>query len=280
MICSTLADSRNKLWIDRRWVGLQFVATVRKTMSIGCSRAIFPPRSPLERRSALRLKTGPVEVIPAEQRTSLPGTGLGRGGEIPISQNDPQGRQAAEPFFEVRTPSGWPPMPPCCTDAEGRYVSTLNGTALAARHSPAAATSAKALSTMITLLHEYRRTGHGRPKRLLKGLDASVNSLLGAYRRRGQILNELRRDAEKIDAEAPVFAALSEHHLRERVMEFRQKFRRGGRGVNDLTLSALAAIREVADRETGLRPFVVQLMGALASTAVCLRKWPRAKGKL
>src|SRR5262245_27748641 len=102
---------------------------------------------------------------------------------------------------------------------------------------------------MITPTHEYRRVGHYRPARLLKGLDALLNRTIGFYRRRGQILRDLRRDAEKIDAQAAAFSALSEHHLRERLTEFREKFRRGGRRLNELTLPALAAIREVADRE-------------------------------
>ena len=132
---------------------------------------------------------------------------------------------------------------------------------------------------MITPTLEYRRTGHHQPKRLLKGLDATVNSVLGAYHRRGQILGELRREAEKIDAQAALFSALSEHHLRERLVDFRGKFRRGGRGVKDLTLPALAAIREVADRELGLRPFVVQLMGALALHRGYLAEMATGEGK-
>ncbi len=132
---------------------------------------------------------------------------------------------------------------------------------------------------MITPTHEYRRTGHRQPKRLLKGLDATVNGFLGVYHRRHHILTELRRDAERIDAQAPVFAALSEHHLRERLLEFREKFRRGGRGLNALVLPALAAIREVADREIGLRPFVVQLMGALALHRGYLAEMATGEGK-
>ena len=44
-----------------------------------------------------------LRVIPAEQRV-LPSAALGwaAGGEIPTAPDDPQGRRAAEPFFQVR----------------------------------------------------------------------------------------------------------------------------------------------------------------------------------
>lgn len=59
----------------------------------------------LNGQAHISLKAGQLHVIPAEQR-NLPSAALGwaAGGEVPISQNDPQGTQAAEPFFEVRTP--------------------------------------------------------------------------------------------------------------------------------------------------------------------------------
>ena len=44
-----------------------------------------------------------IQVIPAGQ-SILPSAALGwlGGGEMPVAQNDPEGRKASEPFFEVR----------------------------------------------------------------------------------------------------------------------------------------------------------------------------------
>ena len=132
---------------------------------------------------------------------------------------------------------------------------------------------------MITPTHEYRRTGHYEPTRLLKGFDATINGLIGTYQRRHYVLKVLRRDADEIDSQAATISKLSDHHLRERLFEFRDKFRRGGRNVNAVVLPALAAIREVADRQLGLRPFRVQLMGALALHRGYLAEMATGEGK-
>ena len=132
---------------------------------------------------------------------------------------------------------------------------------------------------MITPTAEYFRTFHRGPERLLKGLDAKVHGVIGSYRRRPGVLQTLRRDAERIDAQAKDFADLSDHVLRERLREFRERIRRGGRNQESLIPPALAAIREAADRRIGLRPFTVQLMGALALQRGFLAEMATGEGK-
>ena len=116
---------------------------------------------------------------------------------------------------------------------------------------------------MNTPSQDYRRTGHRRPKELLKGLDARVNAVIGMYKRRGHILALLKKDAESIDALDNRFKDLTDHQLHEKLMEFREAFRRGGECQAEVLFPSLAAVRENAERQLGLRPFVVQLMGAL-----------------
>ena len=132
---------------------------------------------------------------------------------------------------------------------------------------------------MITPTQEYRRTGHRRPGRLLKGLDATVNAVTGRYHRRASIAAQLALDAAQVDALAAEFKALSSHHLRERLLEFRAQFRRGGKAAAVALLPALAAIREASHRELGLRPFPVQLMGALALHRGQLAEMATGEGK-
>ncbi len=73
----------------------------------------------------------------------------------------------------------------------------------------------------------------------------------------------LRADAQLVDAMAPNIRGLSEASLAAAIAEAREPFIRGK--VDDAgTRRALALIREVARRETGEEPFVVQLMAALA----------------
>ena len=132
---------------------------------------------------------------------------------------------------------------------------------------------------MITPSQEYRRTGHAKPAAPLKGLDAAVNSMIGRYRRRASAGRQLHREAEQIDALAPEFKELTSHHLQQRLREFRDQFRRGGRAAEACLVPALAAIREAADRQLGLRPFNVQLMGALALHRGLLAEMATGEGK-
>ncbi len=131
----------------------------------------------------------------------------------------------------------------------------------------------------LTPTDEYRRLAHERPAKLYKGIDARVNSVIGLYRRRGHVLAELFADAQKIDAQSSQWSDLSDHLLRQRLSELRVRFRRGGRGSEGLELEALAAIREVSERQVGLRPFVVQLAGALALARGCLAEMATGEGK-
>ena len=132
---------------------------------------------------------------------------------------------------------------------------------------------------MITPTQEYRRTSHHLPKPLLKGLDGRVHSLVGIYQRRRAVLDQLRRDAEQVDALSPTVVNLSDHGLREKLREYRGAFRRGGRAQAQFLFPALAAIREAAHRQTGLHPFLVQLMGALALSKGYLAEMATGEGK-
>lgn len=132
---------------------------------------------------------------------------------------------------------------------------------------------------MPTPTQSYRRVGFRSPPKLLKGLDARVNAVFGRFERRGGILNRLRDQAEQVDAQTPDCVSLDDFHLHERLMSFRERFRRGGKDVPALLVPALAAIREAADRKLGLRPFNVQLMGTLALQRGCLAEMATGEGK-
>jgi len=132
---------------------------------------------------------------------------------------------------------------------------------------------------VITPTTDYRRTRFHRPEPLLKGLDAQAHGMMGLFRRRAGILRRLRADADRVEADAAACHALSNHHLQERLLRFRDHIRRGGREADPHILPALAAIREAADRQLGLRPFGVQLMGALAMHRGYLAEMATGEGK-
>jgi preprotein translocase subunit SecA len=130
-----------------------------------------------------------------------------------------------------------------------------------------------------TPTEEYRRLGYRFPPRLPKGLDALVSRGVGYYQRRDGLLSGLREEAGKIDAQASDWKDLPDHQLHLRLMEFREKFRRGGKGVETLVLTAFAAIREAAHRQLRMHPFVVQMMGALALHRGYLAEMATGEGK-
>lgn len=132
---------------------------------------------------------------------------------------------------------------------------------------------------MIAPAQDYQRTRYRLPSKPLQGADAALNRLIGHYQRRPQIAERLRQDAEAINALAPEFLELSDGMLHQRLMELREKFHRGGSSVEGHLRPALAAIREASSRKLGMRPFLVQIMGALALYRGYLAEMATGEGK-
>ncbi len=126
---------------------------------------------------------------------------------------------------------------------------------------------------------DYRRTGHRVPERPHQGLDAAVNWCIGRYRRRSTGLRDLLARGLLVEAQAATFAPLDDHHLQEKLLEFRDSFRREPAPDDALLLPALAAVREAAARCVGLRAFPVQLSGALALHHGWLAEMATGEGK-
>ncbi len=124
---------------------------------------------------------------------------------------------------------------------------------------------------------DYHRSGYRPPDKPLRGADAALNTLIGRYRRGSRVIKELRRDAEAVDALAPAMLELSEGQLHQRLMGLREKFHRGGDCPH--LPDALAAIREASVRKLGMRPFLVQIMGALALHRGYLAEMATGEGK-
>jgi preprotein translocase subunit SecA len=132
---------------------------------------------------------------------------------------------------------------------------------------------------LTTPTYDYQRSDYRVPTQPLAGLDALVNGFIGKYRRRGKVLAGLLRDADAIVAQERDWREISDAELHERLMGFRDRFRRGGRQAEAIVLPALAAIREAADRKLRLRPFPVQLAGALALHRGYLAEMATGEGK-
>jgi len=111
-------------------------------------------------------------------------------------------------------------------------------------------------------LYESIRTRRRRPP-TYTGLDSLVSHAGMKLRHRGVSVGFLRREAEAIDKLAPTLRNYSDQVLNEHLRELRELFHRQ-RQDDAAVRAALGAVREVARRETGEQPYIVQLMGAMA----------------
>lgn len=115
---------------------------------------------------------------------------------------------------------------------------------------------------------------------LPKGLDAFAHRLEGVWARRaaaGRRLRDVVAGAEAAEARA---RGLAREDLAEAVRACAAVFRRrAARDIDAHLPWTLAVLRELAHRETGLRPFGVQLLGALALHRGWLAEMATGEGK-
>lgn len=135
------------------------------------------------------------------------------------------------------------------------------------------------MRAMNFLTSDYYRTAINHPKPLLSGLDARLNAFVGSVVHGPGMVGEFLAGAQEIDALAPSWKNLPDRHLRRKLMEFKEAFRRRRKNYETLIPPALAAIREAAARRVGLRPYAVQLAGALALYRGCVAEMATGEGK-
>ncbi|SFF68150.1 protein translocase subunit secA [Halobacillus alkaliphilus] len=76
-------------------------------------------------------------------------------------------------------------------------------------------------------------------------------------------LKRLDKTAEDIDALETEYEKLSDEELRQKTDEFKERYQNGEK-LDDLLVEAFAVVREGSKRVLGMRPFKVQLDGAIA----------------
>ena len=113
---------------------------------------------------------------------------------------------------------------------------------------------------------------------LPKGLDAAWDAAAGYARRMVTRRQTFLRRAERIVAKEGLFKDLTEAKLRQEALDMRELLRRGRDSAEDLD-RAFAVVREVAARQLGERPYVVQVAGALAIEAGCVAEMATGEGK-
>ena len=112
----------------------------------------------------------------------------------------------------------------------------------------------------------------------LKGLDAMANGVYGWVKNRRSVLAALKAQAERIERLEPEVQKLGSTAFGSAVAEMRD-LARLDRLEGEHLDRALALAREAAVRSLGLRPFPVQLMGALAMIGGSIAEMATGEGK-
>ena len=132
---------------------------------------------------------------------------------------------------------------------------------------------------MTTPSRDYRRTQVIAPERLTAGWDAALHGVIGRQRRAQSVATRLREMAQRIHEKAEQYRNYSDHRLKEGLAAVRERVRLG-HGDDDATIEeSLALLVQAADRAVGLRPFPVQVMGALALQKGYLIEMATGEGK-
>ncbi len=118
----------------------------------------------------------------------------------------------------------------------------------------------------------------GRSAELPRGLDAAWDAARGVLARAVPRTKRFLALADEVLALEARFADLSDARLREQAGDYRAIFRRG-RDDRTHLIEAFALIREIAARTMGMKPFRVQVAGALAIEAGCIVEMSTGEGK-
>jgi preprotein translocase subunit SecA len=126
---------------------------------------------------------------------------------------------------------------------------------------------------------DIRRTEVPRRDKLPAGLDALAHRFQGRWRSRKHFERECWETAGVIEQEALALTELSEGDLHRRLVQHRLAVRRDGGRNPRLAEKALPIVTELAVRTLGLRPYRVQIMGALGLARGRLVEMATGEGK-
>ena len=126
---------------------------------------------------------------------------------------------------------------------------------------------------------DYQTTRTATPGKLPRGLDLSAHKILGRLRRRECIRRRWMVESEQILEQSLQHRRLSDSDLKGRLDDSRVEFRRQKQGHEQRLPEALALIVEAASRCLGLRPFVVQILGAMSIHHGYLAEMATGEGK-
>src|SRR5699024_11884740 len=76
-------------------------------------------------------------------------------------------------------------------------------------------------------------------------------------------VNRIQKRVDQIEALEPDYEKLSDEEIQQKTEEFKERYA-NGETLDDLLVEAYAVVREASKRVLNMRPFPVQLVGAIA----------------
>ena len=111
--------------------------------------------------------------------------------------------------------------------------------------------------------HDHQATKTISSKKMPQGLDRCSHAILGRYHRRKLVGDRWQVQAERIHEQSLKHQILSDQELKHRLADLKAVYRRQGRTHEHRLPESLALIAEAASRLLGMRPYVVQILGAI-----------------
>src|SRR5699024_10295317 len=91
-------------------------------------------------------------------------------------------------------------------------------------------------------------------------------------------LKGIEKIADEIEALEPSIQLLSDTDLKHKTKQFKERYQ-NGESLDDLLVEVYAVVREAAKRVLGMRPFYVQLVGAIAMHKGNIAEMKTGEGK-
>ena len=132
---------------------------------------------------------------------------------------------------------------------------------------------------MTQTTRDYLLTRTRDPDRLHQGLDRVAHDLLDRVCRKREITRKWHAEAEAIYEQSQRFQTLSSGELSGRLSALQTAFRRRARGYEQNFHESLALLSEAAARSLGMRPYSVQILGALIIHRGGLAEMATGEGK-
>ncbi len=126
---------------------------------------------------------------------------------------------------------------------------------------------------------DYQATRAIAPEKLHKGLDRVVHNAIGRWRRRKYVLRKLHEQAIQIADRSLQHRHRSEAKVRQTLEEYREHLRSRKKTDETILHDALALLVEASERTLGMRPYPVQILGALAIHQGFLAEMATGEGK-